>query len=170
MGRDWGDVRCFENQLGRDSDGRTNSILCELLAEVRLHAEVPSRGEVANGGLFFTNAVLCLKKGDAQDEPPPQYFANCRSFLRRQIEIIQPKLVICLGQIAYAAVLEAFDRMPCEGPHRNAVEGRPVRLWDDGPQAVAVYDCSARSLNMNRKLPEQRQDWRRVGASLQSVS
>jgi uracil-DNA glycosylase family 4 len=169
VGRDWGDVGSFESQQGRDSDGRTNSRLCELLGEAGLHADLPSCGDVHDGGLFFTNAVLCLKKGDIQEEPPWEYFENCSTFLRRQIDIIQPKLVICLGQLAYRAVLDAYGYSPCEGPHRNAVEGQPVRLAAGGPLVVAVYDCSARSLNMNRCPSEQREDWQRLRTIAQAL-
>src|SRR5205823_3503763 len=114
VGRDWGDLGSFEHQEGLEIDAPTNRKLCELLSEAGLHAQLPSYGSTRQGGLFFTNAVLCLKQGNIQDSPPPEDFKNCSKFLRRQIEIIQPKLVVCLGQIAYQAVLGAYGRSPCE--------------------------------------------------------
>jgi hypothetical protein len=76
--------------------------------------------------------------------------------------------VVCLGQLAYWAVLRAYGCSPCKGAHRNAVEGEPVRLPGGGPQVVAVYDCSPGGLR-NRSLEEQQQDWRRLGTILQTL-
>jgi uracil-DNA glycosylase family 4 len=165
VGSDWGDARPFEHQQRRCS-GPTNRTPCQLLGEAGLHADLSSCGDVHDGSLFFTNAVLCLKQGGLQDVPPPQYFENCSKFLRRQIDIIQPKLVVCLGQIAYGAVLRAYNCPPSKGRYRNAVEGQPVRLPDGGPLVVAVYDCSPNGLR-NRKRAEQRRDWQRLRAIVQ---
>jgi uracil-DNA glycosylase family 4 len=142
-------------------------MLCKLLAEAGFLAEVPSHGDVADGDVFFTNAVLCLKKGSIQDVPVWDDFENCSGFLRSQIEIIQPKLVVCLGARPYRAVLAAFGLTPAKGLHRDAVDGEPVVLCEGGPRAVAMYDCSPSGLR-NRNKEEQRQDWKRLRAKLAS--
>jgi uracil-DNA glycosylase family 4 len=51
---------------------------------------------------FVTNAVLCNPKDSEGNNSPPtsQEVANCSSFLRRQIELINPPVVATLGAVA----------------------------------------------------------------------
>src|SRR5262249_17743121 len=93
------------------------------------------------------------------------YFKNCRPFLRRQIEIVKPLVVVCLGRLAYRAVLATFGLTPDNGPHQRAVEGNPVQLFEGGPLAVAMYDCSPLGL-IKRKREKQRKAWQRLKAVL----
>src|SRR5690242_2368133 len=56
--------------------------------------------------VYVTNAVLCNPK-DAQGNnatPNPNEIANCVTFLRRQIELVDPKIVIALGNAALRAL------------------------------------------------------------------
>ena len=58
---------------------------------------------------MFTNAILCLKRNGLQAKVPPACFQHCVSFLRRQIEIVSPTVVVALGYVAYRAVCSAFE-------------------------------------------------------------
>lgn len=93
-----------------------------------------------------------------------EWFRNCgERFLRAQIDLVQPKVVVGLGERAYNAVLAAF-KLPKESL-RDAILSSGTRL-PSGATAVAVYHCGARVINVARNLDRQRQDWQRVSAAL----
>jgi len=116
-------------------------------------------------GVFLTNAVLCFKDGGDQASVRPGWFEVCgRQFLRPQIELISPRVVVCLGQGAYEAVMSAYELQPYS-TFRDAVDGPGVPL-PGGPIAFAVYHCSQASLNMNRDREAQLKDWQRIEAVL----
>jgi uracil-DNA glycosylase len=48
---------------------------------------------------FFTNALIALKQGSAAGSMPsgPEYVKQCRQFLLRQIEIVEPRAIVSLG-------------------------------------------------------------------------
>src|SRR6185369_13829093 len=100
----------------------TMQTLEHLLRRIGLDVSLAEYGSGPQG-LFLTNAVLCLKTGGLQAPLDQRCFANCaRPFLRRQLEIISPRVAVALGQRAYAAVNRAFDLEA--GPFRQAVESQ----------------------------------------------
>jgi len=52
--------------------------------------------------VFFTNALMGCKPGSATGKMPsvPRYEDQCRELLRKQIEIVRPRITIALGQDA----------------------------------------------------------------------
>jgi uracil-DNA glycosylase family 4 len=98
---------------------------CMFIAEApgRLGADrtgVPLRGDrsgdnferlIAGAGLsraqiFVTNAVLCNPRDDRGNNRRPSNaeLGNCSTFLRAQIDIVNPEVVVTLGTVALAAV------------------------------------------------------------------
>jgi len=57
--------------------------------------------------VYYTNALKCLplKSLDRYDEE----IAQCRPYLEKEIEVISPKLIVCLGEEAYESVAENSD-------------------------------------------------------------
>ncbi|WP_271655919.1 uracil-DNA glycosylase [Ralstonia solanacearum] len=55
--------------------------------------------------VFVTNAVLCNPKDERGNNatPTPAEIANCASFLRQTIEILDPPIVVTLGTVALRA-------------------------------------------------------------------
>ena len=49
--------------------------------------------------IFVTNSVLCNPKDDRGNNAPPSFkeIANCSNFLKQQIDLIDPKIVVSLG-------------------------------------------------------------------------
>ena len=164
VGQDWGDVTYFQNNEGFDdccTNNPTNRNLQDLLHGIGLPV---SSGPQRSSGVFLTNAVLCLKEGGLQAEVEEKAFKNCREFLRRQIEVISPAVVVTLGKRAYGAVVSAFGR-PREPTFRAAVERENIELFSDC-RLVPVYHCGRKSTNMNRDIRQQRHDWARVERAL----
>ncbi|HSN74929.1 MAG TPA: uracil-DNA glycosylase [Anaerolineae bacterium] len=79
-----------EDRQGRPFVGKSGDLLEALLASVGL-----SRRDV-----FIANVVKC-RPPDNRD-PLPDEIEDCRPYLERQIELIQPRLVITLGRISMA--------------------------------------------------------------------
>ncbi len=169
VGQDWGGQTNFEKQKGRDI-GRNdvppsppsfaNTKLRELLDSVGV--QVPDVGVPSDRHrVFLTNAVLCFKDGPDQARVRSAWFKACGSqFLRPQIELIKPRVVVGLGKQAYRAILSVYGlRAPASW--LAAVEGPGVPLVTGGPIAFAVYHCS-RLGQTHRNWEAQRKDWQRL--------
>jgi len=79
-----------EDQQGRPFVGAAGQFLEELLESIGL-----KRGDV-----FITNVVKCRPPGNR--DPLPQEISACESYLDRQIELIQPTVVVTLGRFSMA--------------------------------------------------------------------
>jgi|TARA_B100000959_G_scaffold277473_1_gene334171 DNA polymerase len=75
-----------EDQQGLPFVGRSGKLLDELLAEVPL-----TRDDV-----FITNVVKC-RPPDNRD-PLPDEVAACRPYLQRQMELLDPRVIVTLGR------------------------------------------------------------------------
>ena len=60
-------------------------------------------------GVYFTSVVKCIPP---QAKDIPGMLHNCRHFLQKQLSLIQPRLVITLGGVAYKEL--AFTDVPYE--------------------------------------------------------
>jgi uracil-DNA glycosylase family 4 len=63
---------------------------------------------------FIANVVKCRPTGDdGRDRPPaPDEIAACMPYLQRQIELIQPAILVALGKTAAVSLLD----LPAESP------------------------------------------------------
>lgn len=169
IGQDWGDVDYFREHRGLDvPDNRTNRAVVRLLAEAGV--EIQPVGESSSRGtVFLTNAILCLKTGGMAAPVRSAWFRECGlRFLRPQIEIIRPWIVVTLGERAYRSVCAAFSIRP--EPFRRAVERPdPANLLPD-VALHPVYHCSPRVLAGTRVWEQQCADWRRIGAALRRLA
>jgi DNA polymerase len=152
VGQDWGDTAYFLRHRGQEaSRNPTNERLAALLDAIGLPIGSPAAPRPA-AGVFLTNACLCLKRGGLQGAVQAEWFRHCASFLRGQIELVGPAVVVALGRWAYESVLRGFGLRA--GPFRRAVEtAEGVRL-PSGAEVLPVYHCGARILNTHRSFPD----------------
>jgi DNA polymerase len=169
VGQDWGDVEHFVQFRGIDPmNGRSNRTLMHLLSSIGLPIDPITEMSKGRGTVFLTNAILCLKNGGMQAPVDPGWFQTCGTkFLRRQVEIVSPKVVIGLGQRAFDAVLFSFGLRLL--PFRAAVDAPRGVLLPTGSELFAVYHCSPRILNTHRNLPQQLLDWQRIRRVIESA-
>lgn len=160
VAQDWGHVGNFEKQKGTDNNSATNKMLKRLLEIAGIAVGLPL--DSTNGGsLFFTNAILCLKKGGDQARVNSEWYRNCGPrFLRPSIEIVEPKVVICIGQRAYDTVMTCYDRKP--QPFRDAVDKHVPAILSSNVAVFAVYHCARRIRNTHRKDDQQAYDWQQI--------
>jgi len=78
----------YEDQQGRPFVGAAGRLLEELLASIGL-----KRAEV-----YICNVVKCRPPGNR--DPLPSEIEVCKPFLDRQIELINPKLIVTMGRHA----------------------------------------------------------------------
>ena len=152
--QDWGCVDNFIKYKGTDINSVTNKALKTFLNLIGLSLTLPL-DNVRKNSYIFTNSILCLKKGNDQTPVDKEWYRNCGPrFLKPLIEIVSPKVVICLGECAYNAVMTSYGRKP--GLFGNAVNSHvPINL-DNGIAAFPVYHCSNQR---NRSINKQFDDW-----------
>jgi uracil-DNA glycosylase family 4 len=165
VGQDWGDVEFFVRHAGNEVGvpNPTNKALQRLLASTGISIPPPQVDPRA-GSAFFTNAILCLKRNGLQAKVPEACFRNCASFLRRQIEIVSPNVVIALGYAAYRAVCRAFELQSLPRLSDAVARELPEQL-PTGAKLVAVYHCGNRGMRA-RSFEQQTMDWQRVRHAL----
>ena len=109
QGTDWliiGDApNDSENASGKPFSGPEADLLNAMLLAMGLHR--PS-GTGAKETVVLVNALKC--KPPAQRNPHADELAQCRHFLNRQIELLQPRVILALGRLASMAVLH--DSLP----------------------------------------------------------
>jgi uracil-DNA glycosylase family 4 len=92
--------------------------------------------------VFVTNAVLCNPIKDGCNRPPSQAeVENCRYFLARTIELIDPRLVVTLGRTAFDTLKELI-------PHAFKFPedcGKPL-AWH-GRTLFSMFHPSPRNFN-----------------------
>jgi len=169
VGQDWGTPLDFVRQDGHEGPhSPTNLALVELVATAGIRIGAPGLASGRNI-TFFTNAILCLKssEGGLQGRVQPAWFVNCATFLRRQIEIVSPRVVVGLGERAYRTVLRSFGILP--GAFRAEVERANGRSLPNGSRPFAVYHCGAWIQHTHRPLDLQKLDWMRLRPYLENA-
>ncbi len=64
-------------------------------------------------GVYITAALRCAPPGN---RPTPRQIANCSSYLAEELSILRPKVTVCLGSIAFNAVMVTLKTLGLEVP------------------------------------------------------
>src|SRR5579864_3366270 len=110
-----------EDQQGRPFVGAAGQLLTEMLRTIGLRRE----------DVFITNVVRCRPPGNR--DPLPDELQACDTYTQRQIEVLDPKLIVTLGRYSMA-------RFVGSGPMRE-LHGR-TREWN-GITCLAMYHPAA---------------------------
>ena len=111
----------YENEQGRPFVGPSGQFLDELL----------QRAGMKRADVFICNVVKCRPPGNR--DPQPEELAACRPYLERQIEAIDPKVVVTLGRYSMGYFLP--------NAKISAVHGRPS--WVNGRLIVPMFHPAA---------------------------
>lgn len=95
----------YENMQGQPFVGRAGQLLDNMLKALGV-----ARGEAA----YIANIVKCRPTDAAgKDRPPTQEeIAACLPYLQRQIELIQPQIMVALGKTAALSLLGLEPQTP----------------------------------------------------------
>ena len=112
--------------------------------------------------IFITNAALCnpRKTSGANRKPTSVEISNCSPYLRRQLEILDPPVVVTLGAVSLAA-LKAVEY------HELTLKENAgsVHEWN-GRLLVPVYHPSPQVLASHRREDAQLRDYRAIARAL----
>ncbi|MGH7781723.1 MAG: uracil-DNA glycosylase [Candidatus Binataceae bacterium] len=94
------------------SGDRSGDLLRRMLARAGLHS------------VFITNLVRCNPRdaGGRNRDPDAREIANCRAHLARELVIVRPRIIVCLGRLAWrelAGAHEAFATRRAGYPTRD---------------------------------------------------
>lgn len=102
-----------EDELGQPFVGAAGRFLDDLLAGIGL-----SRQDV-----YICNVVKCRPPGNR--DPEAEEIESCRPFLDRQIEIVDPRVIVTLGRFSMARWFPGVAISRIHG-HPSEVDGRTV--------------------------------------------
>ena len=136
-----------EDKTGKPFIGRAGKLLDEFLEAVGL-----SRDEV-----YIANILKC--RPPKNRDPLPSEEAACIDFLRRQIALIEPRIIVCLGRISAMKLIKPDFKITKE-------HGKLFEV--DGVLMTAVYH-PALLLRDPRKKPEMLEDMRAIKQKLDDL-
>jgi len=105
-------------------------------------------------GLELRNAYIsaAARCAPPDNQPLPDELANCRKYLERELEIVQPKVVLALGKIAWdtcLGILKDQGAIESRAGYRFA-HGAEVKPPADCPWLVGVYHPSQQNTQTGR--------------------
>ncbi|HET9713425.1 MAG TPA: uracil-DNA glycosylase [Pyrinomonadaceae bacterium] len=112
--------------------------------------------------IFITSAALCNPRSEsgANRRPTQKEIKNCSSFLRRTIEVVNPRVIVTLGSVA----LEALKRIQYHELNLKESAAR-IHSWNDRV-LVPIYHPSPQVLASHRREAEQLQDYQVVAKAV----
>jgi DNA polymerase len=135
-----------ENEQGRPFVGQAGKFLDDLLSEAGFN-----RGEV-----FITNVVKCRPPGNR--DPLPEELTACARYLDRQLETINPCVIVTLGRISMGKFLP--------NARISEIHGQPV--WVNNRLIVPMYHPAA-ALHQPSLKPVVIADFQRLPAAIASA-
>lgn len=116
--------------------------------------------------IFITNAVLCSprKPNGANRNPKKSEMKNCSNFLKKTIDLINPKIIVTLGAVS----LEALKLLEYHQFSLKTDVGKILR-WN-AQTLVPLYHPSPQVLASHRREKEQLEDYKVLKAAIQKIS
>jgi DNA polymerase len=136
-----------ENEQGLPFVGAAGKLLDDLLASIGF-----KRSDV-----FITNVVKCRPPGNRDPELPE--LTACNIYLDRQIQIINPKIIVTLGRFSMAKFMPNVKITQVHGQAR----------WVDNRLIVAMYHPAAALHQVSLK-PALEQDFKKLPELIASAS
>lgn len=130
-----------EDIEGRPFIGRSGKLLDSMLEEAGLSREK---------NIYITNMAKC--RPPENRDPKPAETEVCREWLTRQIELIKPKIIVCVGRISAQKIIDKSFKVTQQ--HGQFVE-------KDGILYTATYHPAAILRNINNK-PYALEDWVKI--------
>lgn len=124
-----------EDLQGEPFVGQAGKLLDNMLAALNL-----SRREQ----VYIANVLKCRPPGNRN--PEPEEIAQCEPFLRRQVELLQPKIILAMGRFAVQTLLQTTEPI-------GRLRGR-VHRYNDVPVVVTYHPAY-----LLRNLPDKAKAW-----------
>ena len=108
-----------EDLAGEPFVGQAGKLLDNMLRAIGL-----SREADAAGGAYIANVLKC--RPPANRNPLPEEVIQCEPYLRRQVELLQPKIILALGRFAVQSLLQSTEPIGKLRGHVHEYHGVPV--------------------------------------------
>ena len=109
-----------EDQQGEPFVGKAGQLLDNMLRAVGLlRAEAPPEQQV-----FIANVLKCRPPGNRN--PEPAEVAQCEPFLKRQVALVQPRIILAMGRFAVQSLLQTQDPIGRLRGRVHTYEGVPL--------------------------------------------
>jgi DNA polymerase len=125
-----------EDKQGLPFVGRAGQLLDRMLAAIGLQREQ----------VYIANIVKCRPPGNR--DPKPEEAAACSAYLKRQIELVNPKVILVLGKVAAHHLLGTEEAL-------GKLRGAPYLYADTGIPVIVTYHPAY----LLRKPSEKRKSW-----------
>ncbi len=119
-----------EDKQGRPFVGNAGKLLNELLESIGLKRE----------DVFIGNVLKCRPPNNR--DPKPEEIEACSPYLIRQLNVIKPDVIVCLGRHSASFIFDLFG-LEFRGISRERGEVRKVRAWDKDVFIIPVYHPAA---------------------------
>ena len=136
-----------EDAQGKPFVGRAGKLLDDMLAMIGL-----DRSKV-----YITNSVKC--RPPQNRDPLNTEKDACKGYLRRQVQMMHPKIIVCLGRISAAEIISADFKITQE--HGQFFERA-------GIQMMALYHPAALLRDPGKK-PETFEDLKKLQAKIREL-
>jgi DNA polymerase len=124
-----------EDLQGEPFVGQAGKLLDNMLAALDIR-----RGK----GVYIANVLKCRPPGNRN--PQPEEIAQCEPFLRRQVELLQPKIILAMGRFAVQTLLQTSEPI-------GKLRGR-VHRYNGVPLVVTYHPAY-----LLRTLPDKAKAW-----------
>jgi len=124
-----------EDLQGEPFVGQAGKLLDNMLAALGLSR----RDQV-----YIANVLKCRPPGNRN--PEPEEIAQCEPFLRRQVELLRPKIILAMGRFAVQTLLQTNEPI-------GRLRGR-VHRYHDVPVVVTYHPAY-----LLRNLPDKAKAW-----------
>lgn len=129
-----------EDLKGEPFVGQAGKLLDNMLRSLALtRSEAPSTHQV-----FIANVLKCRPPHNRN--PEPEEVAQCEPFLQRQVELVQPKIIVAMGRFAVQSLLRTGEPI-------GRLRGRVHRYH--GVPVIVTYHPAY----LLRNLPDKAKAW-----------
>jgi DNA polymerase len=133
-----------EDKQGEPFVGRAGKLLNSMLLACGLQREQ----------VFIANILKC--RPPSNRDPKPEEVAACSSYLRQQIDLIQPKIILAVGRIAAQNLLQTETPI-------GKMRGQKYEYADTGIPVVVTYHPAY----LLRSPREKRKSWQDLQMAMQ---
>lgn len=116
--------------------------------------------------IFITNSALCnpYTLTGANRKPTKTEIKNCSGFLRKTIEIVNPKIIVTLGAVALEALkLIEYHQFTLK------LSGAQIHSWN-GRILLPLYHPSPQVVASHRRMVEQLADFQVLAGAIKKIS
>jgi len=144
-----------EDRQGQPFVGQAGKLLDNMLASIGLSRQAgdpadalavqpaPESGK-ARKGVYIANVLKCRPPGNRN--PQPDEIAQCEPYLRRQVALVRPKIILAMGRFAVQSLLQTSEPI-------GRLRGR-VHQYEGVPVIVTYHPAY-----LLRALPEKAKAW-----------